>query len=155
MLLMRALQALLLPKWSSSRVLVSAMPPPSVNTSAVVSFMRAGSGSTSMATCWSNAEEFRGRVIYLNPFAPSRGRCWRVLRVPLSYFFVLRQADRPVVIGEIELSAVHAPGGIFENAVDFTDPGSRQAERDDLTNPHHDVPAHDFDTGRRECAHER
>src|ERR1700733_7271157 len=51
---MPASQALILLKWSSSRVLVSAMPRPFANTSAVGSFGRAGGGSTSMATWWSS-----------------------------------------------------------------------------------------------------
>ena len=51
---MRALRALLLRKWSLSRGLGSAMPPLFANMSAVVLFMRGGSGFTLMVSCWSN-----------------------------------------------------------------------------------------------------
>src|SRR5712671_1936655 len=62
---------------------------------------------------------------------------------------VRRHADRLVVVGRIEFGAVAAPGGVLEYAVDLAKPGRRKPRRDDLSDPHHHIPADDLDAGRR------
>src|SRR5437016_9423792 len=64
-------------------------------------------------------------------------------------FVVLSDADLLVIVGRIELGAIGAPGRVLEDAVDLAQARSRKPQRDDLSDPHHDVPAHDFDAGWR------
>src|SRR5258708_37456839 len=61
---------------------------------------------------------------------------------------VRSDADRLVVVGRIELRAIAAPGGVLQDAVDLAKPGRRKPQRDDLPDPHHDVPAYDFGARR-------
>src|SRR3981081_457902 len=61
---------------------------------------------------------------------------------------VRRYADRLVVVSWIEFCAIAAPGGVLQDAVDLAQPGRRKPQRNDLPDPHHDVPAYDFDAGR-------
>ena len=62
---------------------------------------------------------------------------------------VRRHADRLVVVGRIEFGAIAAPGRVLEYAVDLAKPGRRTPQRDDLSDPHHHIPADDLDAGWR------
>src|SRR5882757_2574482 len=70
-------------------------------------------------------------------------------RKALLRLVVRRHADRLVVVGRIEFGAVAAPGRVLEYAVDLAEPGRRKPQRDDLSDPHHHIPADDLDAGRR------
>src|SRR6266704_5184762 len=70
-------------------------------------------------------------------------------RQALLRLVVRRHADRLVVVGRIEFGAVAAPGRVLEYAVDLAKPGCRKPQRDDLSDPHHHIPADDLDAGRR------
>ena len=60
------------------------------------------------------------------------------------------KADGLVVVGQIEFGSIGSPRGVLNHAVDFAHARRRQAECDNLSNPHLDIPALDFDPRRRE-----
>src|SRR5690349_5139184 len=59
-----------------------------------------------------------------------------------------RHADRLVIIGGIELGAIAAPGRILQDAVDLTKARRGKAKRNDLSDAHHHIPAHDLGARR-------
>src|SRR5258705_11908395 len=66
--------------------------------------------------------------------------------VGLLRLVVSGDADRLVVIGRIEFGTIGAPSAIFDDAVDLAQPRRSQPQRHDLPDPHHYVPADDFNT---------
>jgi hypothetical protein len=63
---------------------------------------------------------------------------------------VFGDADSLVVIGGIELGAVASPGSILQHAIDLPDTRRWQTKSNNLSNSHHDIPAHNLDPGGRE-----
>src|ERR1700693_1967832 len=60
-----------------------------------------------------------------------------------------RVPDRLIVVGRVEFRAVAAPGALLDDPVDLAQFVRRYPQRDDLPDPHHDVPRHHLDTLRR------
>ena len=62
----------------------------------------------------------------------------------------LGRRHRLVVVGGEEFGSVGAPAGVFEHAVDLSQPRGGEADGEDLTDTHHHIPTEHFNAGRRE-----